>query len=210
MTHYLYLDREKLVRAERSATTLRRCVVLSSAPRVATTAGPSQCITRLSLSPSSPPSPPSLALFSPRRVSVPAPPTRSSLSSQSMASPQRLGPPAPVNWSPAHSFAPLQTCPLTLSGNPVDLCPRQLVAATSAAPRRFPNPLRLDVTSPSALLKPCATPAATSSRDMPTSRLPRHAIFNISAAGMDSMCMLMTHDAGLEMHQATCRGARSS
>ena len=49
---------------------------------------------------------------------------------------------------------------------------RRLAAATSVAPRRFPSPLRLDVTSPSALLKPRVTAAATSSRDMLTSRLP--------------------------------------
>jgi len=59
--------------------------------------------------------PPSLELFSPRRVSVvPAPPTRPSLSSQSMAS-LAVGaycPTAPVNWSPAPSFAPQQTSPL--------------------------------------------------------------------------------------------------
>jgi len=168
MVHYPYREN----RCMRRALQLRYVGASSSRVRLATPAGPSQRITRLTLPPSSPPLPTSLALFSPRRVSVPAPPTRPSLSSQSMASPQGLGPPAPFNWSPAHSFAPQQTSPLTLSGNPVDLCPLRLAAPTSAAPRRFPSPLKLDVTSPSALLKPRATAAATSSRDMLTSRLP--------------------------------------
>jgi len=162
-------------KSARRALRLRYVGASSSRVRLATPAGPSQRITRLSLLPSSsPPSPPSLALFSPRRVSVPPPPTRPSRCRRSPWPRSRgsVGSPAPVNWSPAPSFASQQTCPLTLAGTPVDLCPRRLAAATRAPPRRFPSPLRLAVTSPPALLKPRAAAAATSSRDMLTSRLP--------------------------------------
>jgi len=66
MIHYPY--REKSVRAEGTATTLRRSYVGASSSRVrlATPAGPSQRITRVSLPPSSPPSPrvnPDLAYY---------------------------------------------------------------------------------------------------------------------------------------------------
>ena len=71
MIHYPYREN----RCVRRALRLRYAGAPSSRVRLATPAGPSQRITRLSLPPSFPLSPPSLALFSPRRVSVPAPPT---------------------------------------------------------------------------------------------------------------------------------------
>ena len=74
MIHYPYREN----RCVRRALRLHYVGASSSRVRLATPAGPSQRITRLSLPPSSPPSPTSLALFSPRRVSVPAPPTRPS------------------------------------------------------------------------------------------------------------------------------------
>jgi len=76
MIHYPYRENWCVRRALR----LRYVGASSSRVRLATPAGPSQRITPgcpfpFPLPPSSPSSPPSLALFSPRRVSVPAPPT---------------------------------------------------------------------------------------------------------------------------------------
>ena len=148
---FTYYDTLSLSRKiVRRALRLRYVGASSSRVRLATPAGPSRNASPgcpFPPLPSPPPSPISLALFFPRRVSVPAPPTRPSLSSQSMASPSGLGLPAPVITGPQRTRSPRSTDlrPLTLSGNPVGLCSRRLAAATSAAPRRFPSPLRLDL-----------------------------------------------------------------
>jgi len=176
------------VRAEGTATTLRRCAVLSSAPRdarwpIAThhpfvpsplfpsvTPFPSSLLSAARLRPGATDA--TLAVVAVHGLAVGARP-----SSASQLVPSALVRPA----------ADLPSDALGQPRQPVNLCPRRLAAATSAAPRRFPSPLRLDVTSPSALLKPRVTAAATSSREL-TSRLPAISACRASSCHSASSC----------------------